>query len=80
MADEKIAVRIFFKTDNGPASVGEYLFDAETLKRLREDFTRNITKKDIAGAAYDCEVLRQGMVGHAPTVLMLRFNDILYIG
>ena len=80
MADQKIAVRIFFKTDAGPASVGEYQFDSETLKKLREDFTRHITKKDISGAAYECEVMRLGTGSYIPTVLMLRFSDILYIG
>ena len=80
MADQKISVRIFFNTPAGPASVGEYQFDSETLKKLREDFTSYIRKKDISGAAYDCEVLRPGTVGSVPTVLILRFSDILYIG
>jgi hypothetical protein len=80
MADEKIAVRIFFKTDGGPVSVGQYQFDPETLKKLRDDFSRHITKKDVSGAAYDCEVMRHGSSSYVPTVLILKFGEVLYIG
>jgi hypothetical protein len=80
MADEKIAVRIFFKTDNGLGSVGEYQFDAETLKKLRQDFLNHVNRTQTYGGIYECEVMRQGSLQYVPTVLMLRFSEVLYIG
>ncbi len=80
MADANITVRIYFKTDNGPAAVGLYRLTSERLKQLRTDFTNHITARQISGAAYDCEVLRPDTFEYVPTVLILRFADILYIG
>lgn len=80
MADEKIKVRIFFKTDAGPTSVGQYQFTADTLKQLRQDFLDFGTINQQPSGAYDCEVRRPSGTDYVPTVLMLRFSEILYIG
>lgn len=66
----------FFKGENGKIEyTGPYSLDEKTLTRLKEDFQKycaysNPTK----GGCYECTF------GEESRVLLLKFDEILYIG
>lgn len=82
MADQagQVEVRIFFKTEDGPRSFGQYRFTADVFKRLREQLEGHISRGAFNGGSYECEVSRDDHSRYEPTVLILRFSDVLCIG
>jgi len=73
MTQPKVMVRIFFKTAEGPKPSGSYTFDQTEFERLKQDFI-----DEQRAGTYQCSYAQGN--GWIPTQLLLKFNEVAYIG
>jgi hypothetical protein len=79
---KEVEARIFFRTEAGPRSDGQYKFEAAEFDRLKAELVAS-TSPGVGRAksgAYNCQVMRDNSTSYRDTVLILKFDEVLYIG
>ncbi|HZH91481.1 MAG TPA: hypothetical protein VEX70_12790 [Pyrinomonadaceae bacterium] len=84
MSQQKVGVRIFFKSAEGPkAEPASYVFDQAEFDRLKGDFINFVTYSTPHGGAYKCEI-QHHLAAHnsrsGRTEIVLSFSEVAYIG
>lgn len=75
-----VTVQLYFKTQDGPKSVNSYRFEPSELDKLKEDFLNASSGGSKRAGAYNCTVIVEPSQRMRPVMLIVRFEDILYIG